>query len=224
MGFLWIQSGWLGHDSGHYQIISSKRVNRFAQILTGNCLAGISIACWKRNHNAHHIAINSLELDPDLQHMPFFAVNSKLFTSLTSYYYDRKMSFDAFTRFLFCLNHFSSSVYVGTPTGNDWCETQTNGSLKIVCPSWMDWFHGGLQFQIEHHLFPRLPLPRGNLRKIAPLVKALCEKHNLPYTSVLFYKANELTVGTLHTAALQARDLASPVPKNLVWEAMHSVG
>ncbi|KAM1200154.1 hypothetical protein ACFX2J_016446 [Malus domestica] len=58
MGFLWIQSGWLGHDSGHYQIISSKRVNRFAQILTGNCLAGISIACWKRNHNAHHIAIN----------------------------------------------------------------------------------------------------------------------------------------------------------------------
>ncbi|KAM1388357.1 hypothetical protein ACFX2I_016496 [Malus domestica] len=67
----------------------------------------------------------------------------------------------------FCLNHFSSSVYVGTPTGNDWCETQTNGSLNIVCPSWTDWFHGGLQFQIEHHLFPRLP--RRNLRKIAPL-------------------------------------------------------
>ncbi|KAM1200156.1 hypothetical protein ACFX2J_016448 [Malus domestica] len=47
----------------------------------------------------------SLELDPNLQHMPFFAVNSKLFTSLTSYYYDRKMSFDAFTRFLVSYQH-----------------------------------------------------------------------------------------------------------------------
>ncbi|KAM1012833.1 hypothetical protein ACFX2C_043035 [Malus domestica] len=303
MGFLWIQSGWLGHDSGHYQIIRSKKVNRFAQILTGNCLAGISIAWWKRNHNAHHISVNSLEFDPDLQHMPFFAVNSKLFSSLASYYYDRKMNFDAFTRFMvsyqhwsfypvmclarinlfaqsflllsskrlrvknriqeifgllvfwiwypllvsylpnwgervmfvvasfsvtgiqhvqFCLNHFSSSVYVGTPAGNDWCENQTNGSLNIVCHPWMDWFHGGLQFQIEHHLFPRLP--RGNLRKVASLVKELCKKHKLLYTSVSFYKANELTVGTLRKAALQARDLASPVPKNLVWEAVHSVG
>lgn len=78
MGLGWIQSGWLGHDSGHYQIISNKKINRFAQILTGNCLAGISIAWWKRNHNAHHIACNSLEFDPDLQHMPFFAVSSKL--------------------------------------------------------------------------------------------------------------------------------------------------
>ncbi|XP_004291044.1 PREDICTED: delta(8)-fatty-acid desaturase 1-like [Fragaria vesca subsp. vesca] len=303
MGLGWIQSGWLGHDSGHYQIISNKKINRFAQILTGNCLAGISIAWWKRNHNAHHIACNSLEFDPDLQHMPFFAVSSKLFKSLRSCYYDRKMNFDKFTRFLvsyqhwtfypvmcfarinlfaqsfmllgckrlrvpnrgqeilgllvfwiwfpllvsclpnwgervlfvvasfsitgvqhvqFCLNHFSSSVYVGTPVGNDWCEKQTNGSLDIVCPSWMDWFHGGLQFQIEHHLFPRLP--RGYLRKIAPLVKELCKKHNLPYTSVSFTEANTLTIGTLRAAALQARDLTSPVPKNLVWEAVHTYG
>ncbi|XP_076929573.1 acyl-lipid (9-3)-desaturase-like [Bidens hawaiensis] len=302
MGFLWIQSGWLGHDSGHYQIMVDRKFNRFAQILTGNCLAGISIGWWKRNHTAHHIAVNSLEYDPDLQHMPVFVVSSKFFDSLTSKYYERKLKFDGLTRLLvsyqhftyypvmclarlnlfaqsfmlllsntpmanrgeelfglfvfwvwypllvsclpnwgervmfvlasfsvtgiqhvqFTLNHFSSTVYVGEPRGNDWFEKQTNGTLNITCSEFMDWFHGGLQFQIEHHLFPRLP--RCHLRKISPFVKDLCKKHGLPYDSASFYKANEMTVATLRAAALQARDLTKPVPKNLVWEALNSPG
>jgi acyl-lipid Delta6-acetylenase / acyl-lipid (9-3)-desaturase len=44
-----------------------------------------------------------------------------------------------------------------------------------------DWFHGGLQHHIEHHLFPRLP--RHSLPKVRPHVRALCEKHGLPYRS-----------------------------------------
>ncbi|CAN4128400.1 unnamed protein product [Withania somnifera] len=297
-----LMSGWIGHDSGHYQVTSTRGLNRFVQVLTGNCLAGISIAWWKWNHNAHHIACNSLEYDPDLQHMPFFAVSSKFFNSLTSYFYDRKMTFDSFTRFLvsnqhwtfypvmcfarinlfaqsfilllsnknmphrvqellgvvsfwiwypllvsclpnwgerimfvlasftvtgiqhvqFCLNHFSSEIYVAPPKGNDWFEKQTNGSLDISCPSWMDWFHGGLQFQIEHHLFPRLP--RCQLRKVSPFVKDLCKKHGLPYNCASFLKANALTISTLRAAALQARDLTKPVPKNQVWEAINTHG
>ncbi|RVW52388.1 Acyl-lipid (9-3)-desaturase [Vitis vinifera] len=122
----------------------------------------------------------------------------------------------------FCLNHFSSSVYVGPPSGNDWFEKQTHGSLDISCSSWMDWFHGGLQFQIEHHLFPRLP--RNQLRNVSPFVQELCKKHNLPYDCASFWKANVLTLATLRTAALQARDLANPIPKNLVWEAVNTHG
>ncbi|KAK3014614.1 hypothetical protein RJ639_009113 [Escallonia herrerae] len=302
MGLLWIQSGWIGHDSGHYQIMMTRGFTRFAQVLSGNCLAGISIAWWKRNHNAHHIACNSLEFDPDLQHMPFFVVSSKFFISLTSFYYERKLNFDSVTRFLvsyqhwtfypvmcvarinlfaqsfvllltkknvpnrvqemlgilvfwtwypllvsclpnwgerimfvllsfsvtgiqhvqFCLNHFSSSVYVGNPRGNDWFQKQTRGTLNITCSEWMDWFHGGLQFQVEHHLFPRLP--RCHLRTVSPFVVELCRKHGLPYDSASFWKANELTVKTLRNAALQARDLTSPIPKNLVWEAVNTQG
>ncbi|KAF7127940.1 hypothetical protein RHSIM_Rhsim11G0043700 [Rhododendron simsii] len=302
MGFIWIQSGWLGHDSGHYKIMPTKGLNRIAQILTGNCLAGISIAWWKWNHNAHHISCNSLDFDPDLQHMPFFVVSSKFFHSLTSCFYERKMNFDAVSRFLvsyqhltfypvmciarinlfaqsivlllskrkvpyrgqeilgllvywiwypllvsclpnwgekvmfilasfavtgiqhvqFCLNHFSSTIYLGPPTGNDWFQKQTRGTLNIECASWMDWFHGGLQFQIEHHLFPRLP--RCQLRKISPFVVELCKKHNLPYNIAPFWEANVLTVRTLRNAALQARDLTNPVPKNLVWEAVNTHG
>lgn len=302
MGFLWIESGWIGHDSGHYQIMSNVRLNRFAQVISGNCLTGISIGWWKRNHNAHHIACNSLDFDPDLQHMPMFAVSSKFFTSLTSCFYERKMNFDSAARFLvsyqhwtfypvmcvarfnlfaqsillllskkrvpnrgqeilgilifwiwfptlvsflpnwgerfmfvltsfsvtgiqhvqFCLNHFSSSTYVGKPHGNDWFEKQTDGTLDITCSPWMDWFHGGLQFQVEHHLFPRLP--RCHLRKVAPFVRELCKKHNLPYNSASFWEANLLTIGTLRTAALQARNVANPIPKNLLWEAINTHG
>ncbi|XP_043697856.1 acyl-lipid (9-3)-desaturase-like [Telopea speciosissima] len=302
MGFLWIQSGWIGHDSGHYQVMARPGINRFVQILAGNCLTGISIAWWKWNHNAHHIACNSLDFDPDLQHIPLFCVSSTFFYSLTSCFYERKLTFDSVARFLvsyqhltfypvmcfarinlfaqsislliskrrvpkrgqeiagvlvfwiwfpllvsclpnwgervmfviasfsvtgiqhvqFCLNHFSADVYLGPPCGNDWFENQTKGTLNISCSSWMDWFHGGLQFQVEHHLFPRLP--RCHLRKISPFVKDLCKKHNLPYNIASFWEANEMTIGTLRTAALQARDLTSPVPKNLVWEAVNTHG
>ncbi|KAL2928688.1 Delta(8)-fatty-acid desaturase, partial [Bienertia sinuspersici] len=40
----------------------------------------------------------------------------------------------------FCLNHFSSNHYVGPPSGSDWFEKQTSGTLDIDCPPWMDWF------------------------------------------------------------------------------------
>lgn len=122
----------------------------------------------------------------------------------------------------FCLNHFSGKVYLGPQSGDDWFEMQTNGTIDVKCSPWMDWFHGGLQFQVEHHLFPRLP--RCNLRKIAPLVRDLCKKHNLPYTCVSFWKANVLTIQTLREAALEARDGSKPVPKNLVWEAVNTHG
>ncbi|KAJ7951233.1 Delta(8)-fatty-acid desaturase [Quillaja saponaria] len=294
LGFLWIQSAYVGHDSGHYQVMCSRGYNKFAQFLAGNCLTGISIAWWKWTHNAHHLAVNSLDHDPDLQHIPVFAVSSSLFKSLTSHFYGRELTFDAVARFFvsyqhltfypvmcvgrinlfiqtflllfskrkvpdralnilgilvfwtwfpllvsclpnwpervmfvltsftvtaiqhiqFCLNHFSADVYVGKPTGNDWFEKQTGGTIDIACSSWMDWFHGGLQFQLEHHLFPRLP--RCQLRKISPVVRDLCKKHNLPYRSLSFWDANVSTIRTLRTAALQAR--------GLLWEAVNTHG
>lgn len=302
LGFLWIQSAYVGHDSGHYQVMVSPGFNKIAQLLAGNCLTGISIAWWKWTHNAHHLACNSLDYDPDLQHIPVFAVSSRLFNSITSCFYERKLNFDFLARFFvsyqhwtfypvmcvarvnlylqtflllfsnrkipdralnimgilvfwtwfpllvsclpnwpervmfvlasfavtaiqhvqFCLNHFAANVYMGPPNGNDWFEKQTNGTLDIACSSLMDWFFGGLQFQLEHHLFPRLP--RCHLRTVSPIVKDLCKKHNLAYRSLPFLEANKWTIRTLRTAALQARDLTKPMPENLLWEALNTHG
>ncbi|MDC1205418.1 acyl-CoA desaturase [Candidatus Pacebacteria bacterium] len=42
-------------------------------------------------------------------------------------------------------------------------------------------FHmmGGLNYQIEHHLFPTMP--RSNYPKVSPIVKKFCNRHNLTY-------------------------------------------
>ncbi|KAH6756466.1 Fatty acid/sphingolipid desaturase [Perilla frutescens var. hirtella] len=301
LGFVWMQVAYLGHDSGHYCMMMNPRFNKVAQILTGNCLTGISIAWWKWTHNAHHIACNSLDYDPDLQHLPMLAVSTSLFKSLTSQFYGRKLEFDSVARFFisyqhltyypvmcvarvnlylqtfllllsnrkvpdralnilgimvfwtwfpllvaslpnwtervlfvlasfcvcsiqhiqFTLNHFAANVYIGPPKSSEWLEKQTKGTIDISCPSWMDWFFGGLQFQLEHHLFPRLP--RCQLRKISPIVEELCKKHNLPYRSLSFFEANKWTLRTLRAAALEARDF-TVVPKNLLWEAVNTHG
>ncbi|MEV6399677.1 acyl-CoA desaturase [Streptomyces sp. NPDC051907] len=43
-----------------------------------------------------------------------------------------------------------------------------------------DWFLGGLNYQIEHHLFPSMPRP--HLRLAQPLVRAHCRSLDIAYT------------------------------------------
>lgn len=85
------------------------------------------------------------------------------------------------------LSHFAEDTYRGTAYNNEedeWFRMQVKTSLNVDCPEWMDWFHGGLQFQVEHHLFPRLP--RHNLRKARTKVRALCLKHGVEYKEMGF--------------------------------------
>merc|ERR1712022_97647 len=42
-----------------------------------------------------------------------------------------------------------------------------------------DFTHGWLNFQVEHHLWPDLSIL--SYQKAAPLVEAICKKHNVPY-------------------------------------------
>ena len=71
--------------------------------------------------------------------------------------------------------------------------------LRLVLTPFLRRFHGGLQYQIEHHLFPRLP--RANLRRVAPRVRALCQCHGIPYRQLGFLEATAEIVGTLRRVA-----------------------
>lgn len=57
---------------------------------------------------------------------------------------------------------------------------QVLGSVNYRCGSELvDFAHLYLNYQIEHHLFPDVPMAR--YREIQPRVKALCAKHGIPY-------------------------------------------
>lgn len=66
--------------------------------------------------------------------------------------------------------------------------------LSILC--------GGLDRQIEHHLFPRLPPER--LREVAPEVRAACEAHGVPYRTDTWGRT--LARALRHVRALGLRD------------------
>lgn len=74
------------------------------------------------------------------------------------------------------------------------CQLMTTRNIRSQW--WMRWFHGGLDMQIEHHLFPMLP--RHQLHKVAPRVRALVEKHGMPYTQLGFFEAIGVCLGELH--------------------------
>lgn len=70
---------------------------------------------------------------------------------------------------------------------NDFFYRQTVGSVNYRTGSDLnDFLHGWLNYQIEHHLFPALPLSQ--YQKIQPKVKAICEKHGISYRQESVWK------------------------------------
>ena len=63
---------------------------------------------------------------------------------------------------------------------------------------------GGLNYQIEHHLFPSLARP--HLRRIQPLVEAYCRAEGVPYTRTGLWTAYRQVVGHLNRVGLPDKD------------------
>jgi fatty acid desaturase len=63
---------------------------------------------------------------------------------------------------------------------------------------------GGLNHQIEHHLFPHMP--RGNLRRARPIVRAYCAEHGIPYAETGLLASYRQALAHLHEAGRPVRD------------------
>ena len=63
---------------------------------------------------------------------------------------------------------------------------------------------GGLNYQIEHHLFPNLPRP--SLRRVRPMVRRFCEESAISYQEVSIFRAWALVAGHLNRVGLAGRD------------------
>ncbi|MGW4354655.1 fatty acid desaturase family protein [Nocardia sp. NPDC004582] len=92
---------------------------------------------------------------------------------------------------IFC-GHFPTGVQTFTKeecaeeTQGEWYVRQMLGSANIKGSKLFHVMSGNLSHQIEHHLFPDIPANR--YPEMAPEVRALCEKHGLPYNTGRFSK------------------------------------
>ncbi|KAK0610504.1 putative fatty acid desaturase [Bombardia bombarda] len=289
MGTFWHQLVFTAHDAGHMGITHKFHVDTVIGIIIADFLGGLSLGWWKRSHNVHHIVTNSPEHDPDIEHMPFFAVSHRLLGSLRSTYYERVMHYDAAARFLISFQHYSYYIILlfgrfnlyrlsweflilglGPRKGPAWWhrylemagqvffwywfgyelvyksidtnwhrfvfimvshmvtaplhvqitlshfamstadlgvhesfpQKMLRTTMDVDCPQWLDFFHGGLQFQAIHHLYPRIP--RHNLRQTQKLVQAFCEEVGIPYALYGFVDGNKEVIGRLADVARQA--------------------
>lgn len=281
MGLAWHQMTFIAHDAGHVSITHDYQIDNLFGMLIADWFGGLSLGWWKRNHNVHHLITNDPVHDPDIQHLPFFAVSTRLFNNVYSTYYDKVLWFDAVAKkmvpmqeFLYypilafgrfnlyrlswthlllgqgprhgpaawfryfelaglsfffywffvlvigsveggwnkfsyvmvshictmlvhvqiTLSHFAMST-ADLGVSESFPSRQLRTTMDVDCPQWLDFLHGGLQFQAVHHLFPRLP--RHNLRKAQKYVIDFCEEVGLPYSIYGFGKGNEIVIGKL---------------------------
>lgn len=81
-------------------------------------------------------------------------------------------------------------------------------TARNVRGGWLtDFALGGLNYQIEHHLFPSMPRP--SLRRAQAIVAAFCADRNVAYTQTSLLASYAQALG--HLAAVGG-GLASPVP------------
>lgn len=293
LGLLWHQLVFTVHDAGHMGITHDFQVDTVIGIIIADFIGGLSVGWWKRNHNVHHIVTNSPEHDPDIEHMPLFAISHRFFDSLRSTYYDRIMTYDAVAKFTLRYQHYLyypillfgrfnlyvlswqflfmgqgprkgparwhryleiagqlffwywfgyRVVYQSIPTAaSRWAfvlishmvtaplhvqitlshfamstadlgihesfpQKMLRTTMDVDCPQWLDFIHGGLQFQAIHHLYPRMP--RHNLRRAQKFVQEFCKEVGIPYAIYGFVDGNKEVIGRLAEVGRQAAILA----------------
>jgi len=108
---------------------------------------------------------------------------------------------------LFAPNH------KGMPTRTDeesleWLDRQVLTSRNIKPSPVIDFLYGGLNYQVEHHLFPAMP--QMNLGRCRTIVRAYCERNGIPYHEVGFWASYREVASFLHEVSRPVR--AGTVP------------
>jgi fatty acid desaturase len=86
----------------------------------------------------------------------------------------------------------------------DFLRRQVLMSRNITGGRWVSLLMGGLNYQIEHHLFPAMPRP--HLKRVQPLVEAYCAAVNVHYTQTTLLQSYGAVVRYLNAVGLKGRD------------------
>ena len=86
----------------------------------------------------------------------------------------------------------------------DFFTKQVRTSRNIRGGWWATWLMGGLNYQIEHHLFPNMARP--HLSKARRIVREYCRTHDVPYTETSLLRSYAIVIEYLNRVGLAARD------------------
>ncbi len=78
----------------------------------------------------------------------------------------------------------------------DYLRRQVLTSRNVRGGWFVDQALGGLNYQVEHHLFPNMP--RANLRRAQHLVQAFCAEHGITYTETSLFGSYAIVLRHLH--------------------------
>jgi fatty acid desaturase len=78
----------------------------------------------------------------------------------------------------------------------DFLHRQVLTSRNVRGSRLVDFLLGGLNYQIEHHLFPNMPRP--NLRRAQPLIRGFCQEHDIDYSEATLFGSYAQAVRHLH--------------------------
>mmetsp|Transcript_25830 Transcript_25830/g.35512 ORF Transcript_25830/g.35512 Transcript_25830/m.35512 type:complete len:463 (+) Transcript_25830:102-1490(+) len=115
-----------------------------------------------------------------MSYMPLF--------NAACYFLLAQTSCGLFLATVFGLGHNGMSVYPANQRPDFW-KLQVTTTRNVTSNWFVDWFCGGLQYQVDHHLFPMLP--RHNLKQVHELVESFCKEQGVTYHEA------DMWVGTL---------------------------
>jgi fatty acid desaturase len=107
---------------------------------------------------------------------------------------------------------YNSSVFASNHKGMplttdgtrlDFFREQVVTSRNVSAHPLVDFWYGGLNYQIEHHLFPTMP--RCNLRKAQPIVEAFCKEAGVSYHTTGLFESYREVFSHLHRESASLR-------------------
>ena len=103
----------------------------------------------------------------------------------------------------FAPNH-KGMLVVGEDEKMDFLTRQVLTSRNMRAHPITDFWFGGLNYQIEHHLFPNMP--RKNLKEAQIVVKAFCKEHSIPYHETGVIQSQREILQSLHEESSPLRE------------------
>jgi fatty acid desaturase len=112
--------------------------------------------------------------------------------------------FGLYNSSVFASNHKGMTVISEGESRLDFLREQVTTSRNVHGRALTDFWYGGLNYQIEHHLFPTMA--RNRLAEAQRIVKAFCDERGVPYHATGLFASYREGFSHLHRASASLRN------------------